>query len=175
MTHTSRIREGRQIRNGSAGISGFSLIELLIVVAVILIIAGIAIPNFLQSKMAANEAAAIANTRTITTSNVVYSTTYGIGYAASLAKMATPPAPAPVNANAAGLLDNILAAGTKSGYAYTYVAGPVSASGTIDAYTLQADPLAPTITGTRHFFVDATGVIRFNSAAAAGPADPPVQ
>lgn len=161
--------------NRTMGCSGFSLIELLIVVAVILIIAGIAIPNFLRSKMAANEAAAIANTRTITTSNVVYSTTYGIGYAAGLANMATPPPPGLVTAAAAGLLDNILAAGTKSGYVYTYVAGPLGAGGTIDAYTLQADPLTPNITGTRHFFVDATGVIRFNSAGAAGPADSPVQ
>src|SRR5579864_6777564 len=170
-----RIQEGRRATNRVTRSSGFSLIELLIVVAIILIIAAIAIPNFLRAKIAANEAAAIANTRTITTSNVVYSTTYGIGYAASLAKMATPPPPALVTANAAGLLDNILAAGTKSGYVYTYVAGPLGAGGTIDTYTLQADPLTPSITGTRHFFVDASGVIRCHSAAAAGPADAPVQ
>src|SRR5487761_926687 len=101
--------------------AGFSLIELLIVVAIILIIAAIAIPNFLRAKIAANEAAAIENTRTITTSNVVYSTTYGVGYVANLAKMATPPAPGPVTANAAGLLDSILAGGAKSGYVYTYL------------------------------------------------------
>jgi len=169
-----RIQEDHLATNRATRSSGFSLIELLIVVAVILIIAAIAIPNFLRSKMAANEAAAIENTRTITTSNVVYSTTYGVGYVANLAKMATP-SPGPVTANAAGLLDNILAGGTKSGYVYTYLAGPVSAGGTIDAYTLQADPLTQNITGTRHFFVDATGVIRFNSSAAAGPTDTPVQ
>lgn len=170
-----RIQEDRRATNRVTRSSGFSLIELLIVVAIILIIAAIAIPSFLRSKMAANEAAAIENTRTITTSNVVYSTTYGVGYAANLAKMATPPPPGPVTANAAGLLDNILASGTKSGYVYTYVAGPLGAGGAIDAYTLQADPLTSNITGTRHFFVDATGVIRFNSAGAAGPTDSPVQ
>ncbi|MHB8486765.1 MAG: prepilin-type N-terminal cleavage/methylation domain-containing protein [Candidatus Acidiferrales bacterium] len=170
-----RIQEDHQTAHKATRSPGFSLIELLVVVAIILIIAAIAIPNFLRSKMAANEAAAIENTRTITTSNVVYSTTYGIGYAANLAKMAMPPAPGPVTANAAGLLDSILASGTKSGYIYTYVGGPVSAGGTIDAYTLQADPVAPSITGTRHFFVDATGVIRFNSSGAAGPTDTPLQ
>jgi len=59
---------------------GFSLVELLIVVAIILIIAGIAIPNFIQSKMRANEAAAVQNSRNITTAEVVYSTTYGSGW-----------------------------------------------------------------------------------------------
>ena len=170
-----RIQEDHRTAIKATRSNGFSLIELLIVVAIILIIAAIAIPNFLRAKIAANEAAAIENTRTITTSNVVYSTTYGVGYVANLAKMATPPAPGPVTANAAGLLDSILAGGAKSGYVYTYLAGPVSAGGTIDAYTLQADPLTQNITGTRHFFVDATGVIRFNSSGAAGPTDTPVQ
>src|SRR5487761_2242668 len=154
---------------------GFSLIELLVVVAIILIIAAIAIPNFLRARIAANEAAAVENMRTITTANVIYSTTYGIGYAASLAKMGPPPGSGPVSANAAGLIDDILATGTRTGYVYTYVAGPVSAGGTIDAYTLKADPVASNITGTRHFFVDATGVIRFNPSGAAGPTDTPVQ
>ena len=66
---------------------GFSLIELLIVVAIILIIAAIAVPNLLKSKMAANEASAAASSRTIGTGNVTYSSTYNIGYAGTLAQL----------------------------------------------------------------------------------------
>lgn len=155
--------------------AGFSLIELLVVVAIILIIAAIAIPNFLRAKMAANEAAAVENMRTITTANVVYSTTYGIGYAASLAKIGPPPGAGPVSANAAGLIDDILATGTKTGYSYTYVPGPVSAGGTIDAYKLNGDPVMPGITGVRYFYTDASAVIRFNTTGTAGPTDTALQ
>ncbi len=66
---------------------GFSLIELLIVVAIILIIAAIAIPNLLRAKMAANEASAVGSLRTINTSSVEYSTTYSIGYPAALTNL----------------------------------------------------------------------------------------
>jgi len=170
-----RIEEYRGRKRAQGLESGFSLIELLIVVAIILIIAGIAIPNYLRSKMAANEAATVENMRTITTANVVYSTTYGTGYAASLAKIAPPLTPGPATANAADLIDEILATGTKAGYNYTYVAGPVSASGTIDTYTLRADPIVPDGTGTRHFYVDATAVIRFKVTGPAGPTDSPLQ
>jgi len=66
---------------------GFSLIELLIVVAIILIIAAIAIPNLLRSKMAANQASAVANLRTMTTASVSYWVTYSNGYPPSLATL----------------------------------------------------------------------------------------
>jgi len=69
---------------------GFSLIELLIVVAIILIIAAIAVPNLLKSKMAANEASAAATLRSVATANVTYSTSYGIGYAPSLVALGPP-------------------------------------------------------------------------------------
>src|SRR5271170_6689594 len=97
---------------------GFSLIELLIVVAVILIIAAIAIPNFLRSKMRANEASAVANLRNIDTAEVVYTTTYGVGYSPSLATLGgNPTVP---DATQAGLIDSVLSSGMKSGYAYTF-------------------------------------------------------
>src|SRR5712692_2690769 len=120
----------KQRKRSSRGARGFSLIELLIVVAVILIIAGIAIPNFIRSKMRANEAAAVSNLRNISTAEVSYSTTYGIGFSSTLAKLG--PAPGGsifVDANNAGLIDDVLAAAIsgssgKSGYTFNYnVAG----------------------------------------------------
>ena len=86
-------------------------------VAVILIIAAIAIPNFIRSKMRANEASAVENLRTVTTANVVYSTTYGIGFSPSMTALAgNPTFP---DKTQAGLIDTVLAAGVKTGYITT--------------------------------------------------------
>jgi len=157
------------------GSGGFSLLELLIVVSVILAIAAIAIPNFMRSRMRANEAAAVASVRNIVTAEVVYSTTYDIGYSSSLAKLAPPPGgAAPVSANNAGLIDDILAAGVKSGYRFTYVATDLNGDGKMDVYTLNADPVSPGTTGDRHFFTDQGGVIHFNTSAPATINDPPI-
>lgn len=142
---------------------GFSLIELLIVVAIILIIAAIAIPNLLRSRMAANEASAVGSMRTINTACVTYSSTYGTGFPAALANLA----PAnPATAAAADLIDQVLAAKQKSGYAFTYAAGP-AVGGVIPTYTLNADPISAGTTGQRHFFTDQSGVIRFDPGAVA--------
>src|SRR5580692_7780908 len=98
---------------------GFSLIELLIVVAIILIIAAIAIPNLLRSKMAANEASAVGSIRTLNTASVAYSTTYG-GYPPALTNLS--PA-ATATSTSADLIDSVLAGGSKSGYSFTWSAG----------------------------------------------------
>jgi prepilin-type N-terminal cleavage/methylation domain-containing protein len=154
---------------------GFSLIELLIVVAVILTIAGIAIPNFIRSKMRANETGAVQNLRHVFSANVIYSTIYNMGFAVSLAALGpTPGNPAQLSSSHAGLIDDVLAAGVKTGYAFTYQATDVNGDGTMDIYTVQADPLNPGVTGTRHYFTDQTGVIRYNDTAPATATDPPI-
>src|SRR5450755_2342891 len=96
---------------------GFSLIELLIVVAIILIIAAIAIPNLLRSRMAANEASAVGSVRTLNTAQVTYATTYGTGFT-TLAQLGGA-GPCVAAAGTACLIDPVLTAGTKSGYTIT--------------------------------------------------------
>jgi prepilin-type N-terminal cleavage/methylation domain-containing protein len=97
---------------------GFSLIELLIVVAIILIIAAIAIPNLLRARMAANESSAVASIRTINTAQITYNSTYPtVGFAASLAVLGGV-APCTPTSTTACLIDSVLAAGTKSGYLF---------------------------------------------------------
>src|SRR5262245_50916594 len=98
---------------------GFSLIELLIVVAIILIIAAIAIPNLLRSKMSANEASAVGSLRTLNTACITYSTLYG-GYPPALGNLGPG---TPATSAAADLIDSVLSSGTKSGYIFTYTAG----------------------------------------------------
>jgi len=153
--------------------SGFSLIELLIVVAVILVIAAIAIPNFIRSKMRANEASAVANIRNITTGEVVYSTTYGVGYSSDLAKLGG--STVIVDQNNAGLIDSVLSSGVKSGYSFTYDVVSTDASGNVQAYSVNADPLIPGQSGDRHFYSDQSATIRQNYSASAGPTDQPLQ
>jgi type IV pilus assembly protein PilA len=91
------------------------------VVAIILIISAIAIPNLLRSRMSANEASAVGSVRPILSANNAYSATYNIGFPTSLAKLC--PA-SPATSAAADLIDNVLCAGAKSGYSFTYVAEP---------------------------------------------------
>jgi prepilin-type N-terminal cleavage/methylation domain-containing protein len=134
---------------------GFSLIELLIVVAIILIIASIAIPNLLRARMSANEAAAVSGVRTINTAQISYNSAYPtLGYASSLAQLGGANCAAPSSAGAC-LIDSVLASGAKSGYTFTLT----GATGTpASTYQIIAAPITPNQTGTRYFcsFADAT-------------------
>ena len=138
---------------------GFSLIELLIVVAIILIIAAIAIPNLLRSKMAANEASAVGSLRTLNTAAVTYSTTYG-GYPKGLTNLA--PATS-ATSTSADLVDSVLASGTKSGYSLN-----ANGFGAAPATTFEtgAVPVTFNVTGVRDFCVATDGVLRINLGAA---------
>ena len=140
---------------------GFSLIELLIVVAIILIIAAIAIPNLLRAKIAANEASAVGSMRTINTVSVEYSTTYN-GFPTSLSVLGGPAGGA-ATSSSAELIDAVLAGGTKSGYTFSYTSGATDTNGNVLAYTLTATPTSVGTTGQRMFFTDQTGVIRYNT------------
>jgi len=137
---------------------GFSLIELLIVVAIILIIAAIAIPNLLRSKMAANEASAVASLRTYNTAIVAYQTTYATDPATNFTQLGPVSGGGSPSASAADLVDSLLGAATpvKSGYSFTYT--PVAAT-PVTQYTILAVP-SSTSTGQRKFFTDQSGVIR---------------
>jgi type IV pilus assembly protein PilA len=155
------LRSTKDMRNKQ---KGFSLIELLIVVAIILIIAAIAIPNLLRSKMAANEASAVGSLRTINTSSVAFSTTYG-QYPNALSDLGPSSSP---TSTAADLIDSALVTGIKSGYTFHFTPG-----GSNTTYTLTADPVS-TSTGQRHFYTDQSGVIRANSSTAATSSDSPI-
>jgi type IV pilus assembly protein PilA len=150
---------------------GFSLIELLIVVAIILIIAAIAIPNLLRSKMAANEASAVASLRTYNTAIVEYSVTYGTDPSTNFSALG--PAATP-SSTSADLIDSLLGVAnpSKSGYNFTYTPGTAS-NGIISQYSINAGPSSAS-TGQRYFFTDQSGVMRqtTNGTAATSSSNP---
>lgn len=150
---------------------GFSLIELLIVVAIILIIAAIAIPNLLRSRIAANESSAVGSMRSVNTAQVTYASTYpSVGFAANLGCLGPISGTAPTS-TASGLLDGVLGCGTtcnKSGYTFSML-------GNASGYDSYATPMNAGQTGQRSFYSDGSGVIRYNSTAAANSSDTPLQ
>jgi type IV pilus assembly protein PilA len=139
---------------------GFSLIELLIVVAIILIIAAIAIPNLLRARLAANEASAVASLRTISTAETMYASAYPTtGYTCSLTDLGPPAPGSPVDTTGAGILDNVLSTGQKAGYYFALqdCAGTPKAN-----YTSTAVPISIGGTGSRAFCSATPGVINYS-------------
>jgi type IV pilus assembly protein PilA len=163
---------------------GFSLIELLIVVAIILIIAAIAIPNLMRSKMAANESSAISSLRTINTAEVTYATVYpGVGYSNDLPSLGGTPAvcgaPGGASAATACIIDQVLATATtlataKSGYFFTYALG-AAAGGINTSYSVTATPTVVGTAGQRFFYTDQSGVLRYGLTGPATLASSAIQ
>ena len=149
-----------------SGQRGFSLIELLIVVAIILVLAAIAIPSLLRSRINANEASAVASIRTIHTAQVTYQVAYpATGYADALTKLAMPASGGTVDSSAAGLLDWVLGCATqpcaKSGYMFQVT----NAVGTpVTAYEIDAFPGVVGQTGNRGFCSDSLSKVMFDPA-----------
>jgi len=148
---------------------GFSLIELLIVVAIILIIAAIAIPNLLRSKIAANQASAVGSLRTLNTACIAYSTSYG-QFPSALTNMGPIASGGTASSTSADLIDSVLSAGQKSGYNFSFTAGTSNQS-----YSITATPITVGTTGQNMYYTDQSGVIRVDtSGSGAGGSSTPI-
>jgi prepilin-type N-terminal cleavage/methylation domain-containing protein len=149
--------------------AGFSLIELMIVVTIIVIIAALAIPQLLRARMAANEASAVSALRTLSTQETNYLSSWSQGYSPTLLALGPSLPGNPASASSADLVDQVLANGIRGGYQFLYT--PLTPSGGIapTGYTVTANPISPGITGEWYFFVDQSNNIRqsYNSPATA--------
>jgi type IV pilus assembly protein PilA len=153
--------------------AGFSLIELLIVVTIILIIAAIAIPNLMRSKIQANETAAVGALKALTESTLLYSNTYG-GFPHAISDLGPASGGTAPTSTSADLIDAILASGIKSGYRFAYVPGATDAAGNVLNYTITATPVSVGSTGQRSFFTDQSGTIRATTTGNADASSTPI-
>lgn len=142
---------------------GFSLVELLIVVAIIFVIAAITVPYLVHSRMSANEGSAVASVRTILTAELSYNLTYpDAGFAQSLAALG--PTDDVPNSDLAGLIDSTLVMGHKNGYDFTLT--PVDGG---KDFKIEARPQVPNLTGTRLFCADSNAVIYYSETDTCSP------
>jgi type IV pilus assembly protein PilA len=134
------VRSKPDIKRTGRDSAGFSLVEILVVVMVILIIAAIAIPNLVQSRMRANEAAAVASVKTINTAETLFSNSYpDVGYSSSMANLGSngSSCETPTSTNACIIMDDALTSGLKSGYVFEIVGDGNKPAG---GYTVNASP-----------------------------------
>ena len=149
------------------GTKGFTLVEIMIVVAIIALIAAIAIPNLLRARHNANEGAAIGNMHALVSAMESFRANQTPpAYPAALDDLgnATPP-----------YVDAVLASGTRQGYDFTYAQGAAAANGAVSTYTLTAIPVTANVDGTRGFWADESGVIRVDAAGDPDVGDPPLE
>jgi prepilin-type N-terminal cleavage/methylation domain-containing protein len=149
---------------------GFSLIELLVVVTIIMVIVALALPRLTPIRMSANETSAAVSIRALNSACLTYETLYG-SYPPSLASLGPGTAQ---NANSADMIDAVLAAGNKDGYRFTYSPGPKDPSGHISSYSILAEPVTPGTTGMRSYYGDQSGTIRSRVGGSADATSPPI-
>ena len=137
---------------------GFTLVEIMIVVAIIVLLAAIAIPNLLRARLNANEAAAIASVKTISWATTTYRT-QNPSYPANLSELV---------AAVPAYIDGVLGSGTKQGYTFVL-------EGSTNEYNVTAAPVTPNATGVRMFFVDASGIIRASENGTVDATSTPIQ
>jgi prepilin-type N-terminal cleavage/methylation domain-containing protein len=161
----------------------FSLIELLVVVAIILVLAAIAIPNLVRSRMLANEASAVASLRVICGAEVTFALTYNSGYTDGFNRLGPPPAGGSASVDTADLVDPVLSGNgpggtnlvfTKNGYAFTYNMGGGGTFGSVNSYSINSDPTTRGSTGQRAFYTDDPRIVRANASTAASASDSPI-
>ena len=157
---------------------GFSLIELLVVMAIILILGAIGLPNMLRSIMTANETSAVESLRMLNEAAIQYSLSYG-GYPTALTQMGPSSTPAATGGTvaypgAADLIDSRMVTGIKSGYNFNWVAGPTDALNHTVSYSITATPIYPGVTGQRTFYTDTTGIIRSEISNVATASSSPI-
>ncbi len=159
---------------------GFSLLELLIVLSMLLIIVAIATPTVCHSRIASNEASATASLRALRNAELTYASTYRSGFTDTLTRLGSPAAGVTPSVTNADLVDPVLSGAvngstnsfTKNGYTLTYT--PNGAFGSITTFTINAEPLTRGSSGQRSFYADQTANIRANATAPATLADQPI-